>query len=172
MAVADGNVCPCPWKGSGMKWLLVFLALYAISVTAGDPIPRINVELRKSEDSASVSSALPTMVCITSKSGIGAARIVRAEPQWPARLVIRLDLKGLESFKIDNGAIRVDASIKGPAKTPYWKIDKNTTSVEQPDGNLELAVTQSVGHIYVIVPKEMTKGNPEVLNIAWIDFFR
>ena len=60
-----------------MKWLSVFLALYAAGVFAGDPAPRLKVELRKAEDSASVTSATSTVVSITSKSGIGGARIVR-----------------------------------------------------------------------------------------------
>ena len=73
---------------------------------------------------------------------------------------------------MDNGAIRVDTSLKGSARTPYWKTGKSQRLAELPDGTLELQVTQPEGHVEVVVPKEMTEGNPEAINVAWIDFFR
>jgi hypothetical protein len=156
-----------------MKRITTILALCAAGAFAGDPAPRLKVELRKSEDLASVTSAATaTVVAVTSKSGIGGARIVRGEPRWPARLVVRLDLKGLESFRMDNGAIHIDTSLKDPARTPYWKTGKSQRQTEQPVGALELQATQSEGHVEVVVPKEITEGNPEAINVEWIDFFR
>jgi hypothetical protein len=118
------------------------------------------------------SAVTATVVSITSKSGIGGARILRGEPQWPARLVIRLHLKGLESFRMDNGAIHIETSLMGPARTPYWKTGQIQRQTDHPVGTLEMQVSQPEGHVEVVVPKEMTEGNPEAINVAWIDFFR
>ena len=40
------------------------------------------------------------MLNVTSRSGIGRAKIRRKSPQWPKVLVVRLHLTGLESFRI------------------------------------------------------------------------
>ena len=174
LEVPDGREVSVGSSGTmAVKWIATILILCAAGVSAGEPTSRLKVELRKPEDSASVTSAATsTVIAVTSKSGIGGGRIVRGEPQWPARLVVRLDLKGLESLRMDNGAIHIDTSLKGPAKTPYWKTGKSQRPAEQPDGTMELRVTQSEGHVEVVVPKEMTEGNREAINVAWIDFFR
>ena len=152
---------------------IALLLLTAYLSSAGMPGPPLTTELRKTEDSAAITSTQNTSVVkITSKSGIGEAKLVRAAGQWPVHLVIRLNLKGLESLQMDNGTIRVDSSIKSPLQVPYWKIGRKAQDTDEPDGTLELKITQSDGSIEMVVPKEMMAGNPAAIHLAWIDFYR
>ena len=44
------------------------------------------------------------LIDITSPTGIGSARIEKTAGQWPPKIVMRLHVKGLESFKFRYGA--------------------------------------------------------------------
>ena len=137
----------------------MLLLLGACLSAAGLPV---RVDLRKAEDSAEISFREDSSVInISSKSGIGGARLVRLGKQWPA-LVIRLNLKGLESFQMDNGTLSISGSVSTSGKQ-HWKVGKK---------GLELKVTQSAGSFEIVVPKEMLEGNPEAIQLSWIDFYR
>lgn len=56
------------------------------------------------------------VIHIRSKSGIGGATLERGEDPWPRTVVIRLHLKGLESFRLQAGGNTTEWSISSTGK--------------------------------------------------------
>lgn len=105
----------------------------------------IVVVLKKAEDAASVTAQREgVVVAIRSKSGIGGAQLVRQGRAWPKRVTLRLNVKGLESLRMEGGALRFETSRRGP--TPHG--------------------------VALDVPARLLQSNPKEITLAWVDFFR
>lgn len=155
-----------------MMRMVVMLTLVASVACAKLPEPPLQVELSKVEDAAELTSTDDAVVVtVNSKSGIGSARLFRTGGGWPPRLSIRLHLKGLESFEMDNGFIHLRTWLRGPKRTPYWNAGKSEGRADV-DGTLEMTITTTDGVIEIVVPSEMMDRNPEAIRFTWIDFFR
>ncbi len=64
-----------------------------------------------------------TVFDVKSSFGIGQAVIERPDDEWPKAIVLRLHLKGLESFRASNGKVTVDAAVsiqEGRTKVRLW----------------------------------------------------
>ena len=86
--------------------------------------PVIRAELGKPEDTITIGGTKElTVINVTSKSGIGGAKLVRTGDTWPRSITIRLRLGGLESFTMDNGIIRFGTHLKRDKKVNYWKSE-------------------------------------------------
>jgi hypothetical protein len=156
-----------------MKWIAVAVAVAASIAHAEPAVDVFRIELRKTDDSVTVTPGQTTAVVrIASRSGIGGAKLVRTGAKWPARLTLRLDLKGLESFAAENGIIHFNTAIKGPKTVPYWRVGRNERQAATPDGTVEVAMVQTDEYIEIVLPRELTDGNPQKIGITWIDFFR
>ncbi len=158
---------------TGIRPAVAVLAVVVGTVCAGLPAPNVSVELKKAEDSVAVTATRQaTVVAIQSKSGIGAATLRRTDGAWPAQLKVRLDLKGLESFRMDNGVMHCGTSHKSPERVPYWKAGKPDTGAAEPDGTLSVVISRTENAFEIVVPREFLADNPQTIRIAWIDFFR
>ena len=56
------------------------------------------------------------LIDITSPTGIGSAAIEKAFGQWPPKIVMRLHVSGLESFKFKYGAKTVEVSVSAQTR--------------------------------------------------------
>lgn len=158
---------------SSVTTFAVILVLGASAVFAGDTNAPFRAELRKAEDSAAVTlEDGATVVTIASRSGIGGAKLVRTGVGWPAQLTVRLALKGLESLRMENGAIQFDASLKGPRLVPYWKAGTGDQRPQTVGGTLEVVLRKTEVAVEIVVPKELMEGNPTEIRFGWIDFYR
>jgi hypothetical protein len=137
---------------------------------------------------ATPGGAPSVVVRIGSPRGIGAATIARVGDRWPDRLVLRLDLKGLESLRLRAGGLTLDAAGTAAGRSasrlarvhadgrsedlarpsPLWtevralRADGSpATSVPLPDGGFEVAI-----------PAGLLAGNPPELAVEWVDFHR
>lgn len=156
-----------------MKTIAAILVLGAAVACAQPTCPPFKVELRKAADRAVTTSAHESgVVTITSDSGIGGAKLVRTGAGWPARLAILLNLKGLESLRMENGVIRVETALKGPRQVPCRRIGKDDAQPAAPGRTLEVILRQTGEAVEILVPKELMDANPKELTIEWIDFFR
>jgi hypothetical protein len=75
-----------------------------------------------------------TLFSVKSPFGISQAVIERQEDTWPKAVVLRLHLKGLESFRASNGKVRVDAAVssqEGMLKVRIWKDGKEDASLDE-----------------------------------------
>ena len=123
---------------------------------------------------------------IASPSGIGRAEVSRWKG-WPKRVVVRLHLRGLESFTVSDGKVKLSVSVQSHGEhaklrhvwedgrekaltrdSPYW------TKVEVLDakGNAVGELPPQGGCFRITLPEELLKEKPKSLTFGWIDFYR
>ena len=129
-----------------------------------------------------------TIVDVRSAKGIGRAELTCPEGKWRRPVIIRLHLRGLESFSVTNGHRIVhtwvisrapytqycDSSAAGgktrslTKESPFWmaarmvnRKDSKSNTVPVDDGYFELTL-----------PDALFDKCPETLSFQWIDFFR
>ena len=156
-----------------MQWFLTILVWLAGAVPAVFPAPEFRVDLQKTGDSVeTMSTRNSAVITITSKSGAGGASIIRTGKKWPARITIRLNLKNLESFEMENGVIHFSTSLKSPKQVPYWRVGPKKEPAKSPAGTLDVTMASNGKIVKILVPKEMLEGNPQEIRFEWIDEFR
>ncbi len=137
------------------------------------------------QDTASISHGKDeAAVTITTPYGKGRGQLVRNGKQWPSSLTIRLQKKAGESpastvFRLANGAAGFSTSLDGKNTVFSGKmaggLDLGREWGEKfPIGGeakskdpLKVGVTRTNEVIEIMVPPEMTKGNPELLAFEW-----
>lgn len=136
------------------------------------------VEVRRDKDK--------TLLIMKSPVGISQAIIQRASAQWPAAVVVRLHLKGLERFRASNGTVAVEAAVamaEGELRVRRWKGNeiaiRDETSplwtairVIGADGKPAQEIPLADGYFDVTLPKALFEGNPKSITLTWIDFYR
>ena len=119
--------------------------------------------------------------------GIGSAEITLKSGAWPDTLLVRLHLRGLESFKVSDGTTTVEASVsshgdhavrvyrmesnaeKGIERgSPLWTEIKALDVDGKPMGKIPL----DKGHFEVTVPKAFLNSQTKTIRLEWIDFYR
>lgn len=179
-----------------MKACLSILATVLVLASTGlraadeksDDAPMFKVAPAKKTDSVTVQQEKAKVVFVVqSPSGIGSATIERTADTWPEAVIVKLQLKGLESFVASNGKTKLNAAISsndGKPKARLWKDDKET---ELLDGNSPLWMNIHVlgadgkpakelplknGSFEMTLPKALLEGNPKTITLKWIDFHR
>ena len=152
------------------------------------PAPKFKITTRKQEDKIKVSiEGGQTVLSVSSPSGIGGATVERLGEQWPGKVVVRMFLRGLESFGASIGKTRLSASVLSHSghrrllhlrqqgkekeveqKSPYW-MDIKTLDAE---GKPIKGLPEQDGYFEMTLPKALFKGNPKSLTLGWIDFYR
>jgi hypothetical protein len=124
-----------------------------------------------------------TVIDIASGFGIDRAVISRETDDWPKPLVVRLHLRGLESFQAMAGDITVKWSMSaigdsparvtlrhGSAETP---LDEASPYFTEPRYfAAERGVPLKDDYFEVSLPPKVFEGNPGKVTLAWVDFFR
>jgi hypothetical protein len=166
---------------------LFVLALVATTAPADDPAP-FKVTTQRADDRADVKAGKDkVIVSVQSPFGISQAVIERAGEKWSDAVVLRLNLKGLENFKVTNGTVKLEGSVSlqdgkplvrlwkdgkedAPldAKSPYWIEVRIVGGDGQPAKELPL----KGGYFELPLPKAMFEGNPKSITVNWIDFYR
>lgn len=129
------------------------------------------------------------VIDICSMSGIGELELTPASGEWPATIVLRLHLRGLESLRISNGKFTVVTSVSSspPHKqlcevfsdngkretivtedSDYWMQLRAVNKKES--ANLEIPLVD--GYFEVILSKIIFDDNLETIFVQWIDFYR
>ena len=168
---------------------LVVLAVAATSgVTAGDGKPPFKVTTKRADDRVDVKAEKgKTTFSVYSPFGISHAAIERVEEKWPDAVVLRLYLKGLESFRASNGKVTLDAAVSSnndkqrvrlwkdgdeksllDSKSPFWMEIRMVGS----DGKPAKSIPLEDGYFEMQVPKAFFEGNPKSITLNWIDFYR
>jgi hypothetical protein len=149
---------------------------------------RFSVNAKRSDDRIDASwDADRVTFVINSPAGISSSSIRRREAEWPSTVVVRLRLRGLEQFTVDNGRTqfiasvrshsghRRELSVKRQGKETlvkpggeYWTrinvLDANGKPIEGLPG--------ADGYFEIVLPAALFEGNPESLALAWVDFYR
>lgn len=111
--------------------------LVAAGRLAADDTPptTFKVTTKRKDDAVEVRAGKGRAVfSVKSPFGISQAVIERACDRWPEAVVLRLHLKGLESFRVANGKVTLDAAVslqEGKAKVRLWKDGSNRSRAER-----------------------------------------
>jgi hypothetical protein len=114
---------------------LLALAVAATTACAAGPPPKFKITTKREDDSVEVrSDKAKTRFDVKSPFGISQAVIERQGDSWPKAVVLRLHLKGLDSFRASNGKVRLDAAVsiqEGQTKVRLWKDGQEDTPLDE-----------------------------------------
>jgi hypothetical protein len=111
------------------------------------------------------------LIDITSPTGIGSAAIEKASGEWPSKVVMRLHVRGLESFKFQYGARTVEVSVSA-TQTREVLIEEGQIGTLSPGDPSWLNVTRKSGYFEIEAPADFLKSGENKFTIEWIDFYR
>jgi hypothetical protein len=164
------------------------VALDGMTPPADGPPPMFKITTRRQDDSVEVRADKDRAVFdVRSPSGISQAVIERQDDAWPKVVVLRLHLKGLESFRASNGTVRVDAAVsmgEGKTQVRLWKDGKEDAPLDGKspfwtesrivggDGNPAKELPLKDGYFEMTLPRAFFEGNPKSITLNWIDFYR
>src|SRR5262245_19574535 len=121
-------------KGAFASLALLGAAASLAAAGDGGQGAKFKVATKKADDSVEIQLDKDRVVfAVKSPSGIGQAVITRTEGKWPA-VVLRLHLKGLESFRVSNGMVTLDAAVSlqdGKPKVRQWKDGKEDAPLDE-----------------------------------------
>ncbi len=152
--------------------------------------PDFEVALKRLEDRLEVCAGEGRVVfSVASPRGIGAAAIRRRARQWPKTVVLRLQLRGLESLTIEAGQVTLGASVSSSAPHAVRLYASETGTQQEKtverghrywtqvrivgaDGKPASGLPTEGGWFELQLPPALLKDNPESLAIRWVDFYR
>jgi len=167
---------------------LALLIVVVASVVAADDTPPFKITTKCDNDRVEVKAEKDKAIfSIRSPFGISNAVIERADEKWPDAIVLRLQLKGLENFKVTSEKMKLEgaASIQEgklvirawkdgmederlDAKSPYWIDVRILGGDSQPAKGLPL----KDGYFELRLPKALFESNPKSITVNWIDYYR
>ncbi len=146
-------------------------------ITTKRPDDRVDIEVDKDR----------AVFTVQSPFGISQAVIERALEKWPAVVVLRLRLKGLESFRASNGRATLHAAVsirEGKATVRWWKDGKEDALLDRTspfwtdlrilssDGRPASVLPPQDGYFELALPRAFFEGDPQAITLDWIDFHR
>jgi hypothetical protein len=173
-------------KRDGICVFLVACVISMSAASAADDTPPFKITTKRDTDKVEVQADKEkTVFVVKSPFGISQAVIERAGEKWPDAVVLRLHLKGLESFRASNGKDTLDAAVSSQdrkvrlwtdgkedavldAKSPLWMEMRMVGG----DGKPAKAIPLKDGYFEMALPKAFFEGNPKAITVTWIDFYR
>jgi hypothetical protein len=173
-----------------MLTLLLVVGLLPVLVWADDGAApaKFKITTKHKDDTVEVKAEKDkALFIIKSPFGISQADIEREGEKWPDAVLLRLHLKGLESFRASNSKVRLDAAVgtqEGKVKVRLWKDGKEDAPLDEKsplwtdirivggDGKPAKALPLKDGYFEVALPRAFFEGNPKEITVNWIDFYR
>ncbi|GAB5517597.1 hypothetical protein [Rhodopirellula baltica] len=162
--------------------LPVVLGMTNWVIACGDD-PAFRITTKHDRDKVKIAAEEDRVVIeVQSPKGISQAVVERSDDQWPASVMLRLHLKGLERLQVINGKRMLEASVSSQdgqrriskddspldAKHPSWMdirmLDK--------DGEPVRRIPLNEGYFEMQLPKALLDDNPKSITLKWIDFYR
>ena len=169
-------------------FIVVVLANVCGVVTADNEARPFKITTKRDNDKVEVKvDKDQTLFSIHSPIGISQVVIERVTEKWPDVIVLRLHLKGLESFRVSNGKVTVDASVSShddKERVRLWKdgSEDSPLDIKSPfwmeigmigdDGKPLKTIPLKNGYFQIQLPKGLFEDNPKSITINWIDFYR
>jgi hypothetical protein len=150
--------------------------------------PQFKFTMKRESDRVEVLVEMnKTVFSIHSPFGISEATIERRDDMWPEAVALRLQLKGLDGFRISNGKLTLNATASShenkrqvrqwkdgkedsllDSRSPFWMEIRNVGSDAKPVEDIPL----KDGYFEMQLPKAFFEGNPKSFTVNWIDFYR
>ncbi|MDG2383336.1 MAG: hypothetical protein P8N76_16825 [Pirellulaceae bacterium] len=184
--VVEGTLGSRAGIETGKRWIVTVTHLHALA-SQGVQVKQ-NAKLQAvtgRQDTKVVFNATPreTIIDIRSGFGIDHATIARVGSTWPESLLVRLQLKGLELFRVENNRVAVEWSVS--SSTPRRRrvtlcVDGKETAIDKQSPFFsELQIVAERGshpvkddYFEVRLPVKLYADNPQELELRWIDFYR
>jgi hypothetical protein len=168
--------------------LMVFIGMSNAVTIEDDKTPTFKITTKRDTDKVEVKVEKDqTVFSIHSPFGISQAVIERTQEKWPEAVVLRLHLKGLESFRVSNGKVTLDAAVSSSddrRRVRLWKDGKEDTPLDSKsphwmtirmignDGKPAKDIPLKDGFFEMQLPKVFFEDNPKSITVNWIDFYR
>ena len=169
--------------------LTVLMGVSRLAVGAdGATSAEFTITTKRADDAVAVQvTKNSTLFSVTSPFGISQAVIERTDDRWPNAVVLRLHLKGLESFRASNGKVTLAAAVsshKEGQRVRLWKDDNEEALLNEKsplwmdirllhsDGKPAREIPLKNGYFEMMLPKMFFEGNPKSITVKWIDFHR
>jgi hypothetical protein len=153
-----------------------------------DDGPSWKIELRRKDDRAEVEeSSELTQLDIRSPFGISHAVVHRSTKPWPAKVRVRLHLRGLEQLRLVHDAVTLETAFSSqrlPQTITLRQPDKSELSIDKKhplwfdvlldEKNREAKnpLPLKEGYFEFVIPKAFLADDVTTCRIEWIDFFR
>lgn len=173
----------CEWAATGQVTYPVprgFPTATEIKLAQQSPI--FEITARKPADQIAVKIEKDTATFdVSSPSGIAGATITLKEDKWPKDVILRLHLRGLESFAVSNGKTKLTGSVlshSGNTKCLYLTEDGKEwepgTEIKVLDaaGKPITGLPDKDGYFEITLPKALLESQSKSLTLGWIDFYR
>lgn len=137
-------------------------AAYQAIPLKGDPV----ITFSSADDSV--------LIDITSPTGIGSTRIEKTSGEWPPKIVLRLRMKGLESFKFRYADTSVDVNVSSHGDqtvSETYQQGGQTGTIHAGDAYW-IAVTRGPDYFDLEAPAHFHKSGESKFTSEWIDFYR
>lgn len=168
---------------STVLFIAALLAADDGKVDAGDAPPFQATVVRADSGIRFLSEDGTTVFDVTSKSGIGKATIKRKEEGWPKKVLLRLHLGGLESFKVGQKEFAIEWSVASTGKneaTVSLVSGKRVATLAKDSPHYsevrivggERKIPLKDGYFEVALPPKFFEDNPQEIRLEWIDFYR
>src|SRR5262249_38779083 len=173
------------------SWLLpLVVTLLPVLAWADDGAApaKFKITTKRKDDTVEVQAEKDkTRFIIKSPFGISQAVIEREGEKWPDAVVLRLHLKGLESFRASNGKVTLDAAVsiqEGKVKVRLWKDGKEDAPLDEKspfwtdirivddEGKPAKVLPLKDGYFEMTLPRALFQDNPKSITLIWIDFYR
>ena len=114
------------------------------------------------------------VIDITSPTGIGGAAIEKTSGRWPGQIVMRLHVKGLESFKFLYADTRIEVSVSSHGDNAVSEVYEQSGKMgtASPGDPYWIAVTPGEGYFDLEAPADFLKSGENKFTIEWVDFYR
>jgi len=151
------------------------------------PQAELVVTAREAGTLAASAEGAKTIFSIKGGRGIGKATVRRVGDAWPAEIVVRAYLGGLEQFTVSDGRVKLSASFSSHGATGQtlhlWQGGKESPPL---DGKSPYAMTiqprnaageaikglpPKGGWFEMTIPRALLDGGNS-LELEWIDFYR
>jgi hypothetical protein len=146
--------------------------------------PILHVACQRTDTNLQIAHAQDaTIIDIRCPFGIDTATINRASAEWPAKILVRLHLHGLESLQVKQDDLTIQWSVRSTGNNSTHVSlrqgrDETTLSEESPyfaplrivGGGGKIPLKE--GYFEVRLPKKLFEHNPDEIRVRWIDFYR
>ena len=151
---------------------MIVTLVSAILFTGADPV---QVTCKRDNDRATVAVAKEQVtIDIVSPTGISSAKIERAGDDWPAKIVVKLNLRGLEFLTVANDVTKIRISVNsGDGAVRIASGDDKETPFAA-DDPLRPTVRRAGDKegFEIGLPTAFFKDSPRSIELHWIDFYR
>lgn len=111
------------------------------------------------------------LIDITSPTGIGGTTIEKTGGQWPPKIVMRLRVKGLESFTFRYADTTIDVSVSSHGDNAVREESNANGTLQSGDAEW-IVVTPGEGYFDLQAPAAFLQSGESKFTIEWIDFYR